>query len=282
MALRRVKHGAAASVFLPWDSSKHTCYIFRVRPDLIHGWLPDTQRKMKLWLWAVNFAAGNKGNKLDFATWTARHVFDLGSTFDAIESRLRDLMDWVRACSSTDEFDFFKAEPAHGKEFVTRKFTPCMSLATVLRLSHEWHEAVADNMTGPQFEFPAPWLPAQSIDGLDFLPITHSADLYREGKFMHHCVGIYADYVRRGRCFVYSVRAEGERMATIELIGDEQQILIGQIRGPCNSEAAPALQKSARKWLRQSSIPQNWAEIFGNTSEPEHQPVADTTDEIPF
>ena len=257
MALRRVKPGAAALVFGSVNTfGEHVCDIFRVQPDLINAWLPNTQRKMKVWLQSVWFADLISPG-YDFAGWVARHVFDLGSTFDAIDFRLRDLTDWVRACSPTDEFDFIEAEAAHGKEFVTRKFTPCMSLATVLRLSHEWHEAVADNMTGPQFEFPAPWLPAQTIDGLDFLPITHSADLYREGKLMHHCIGTYADHVRDGKCYIYSIRSDGQRVAAVELIsgtnravGDDDRVTVGQLRGPCNAKVAPAIEKATRKWLR--------------------------------
>ena len=34
----------------------------------------------------------------------------------------------------------------NGRQFVTRRFTPSMALRTVIRASHEWHEAVASHM----------------------------------------------------------------------------------------------------------------------------------------
>ena len=40
---------------------------------------------------------------------------------------------------------------------MARRFSPDMSLETVLRLSDEWHEAVANDLSGPQFDFPEPW-----------------------------------------------------------------------------------------------------------------------------
>jgi hypothetical protein len=61
-----------------------------------------------------------------------------------------------------------------------------VSLRTVTRLSAEWREAVASNLSGPQHTFPAPWFPAATINGVEIIPIYNSADLYREGAFMHH------------------------------------------------------------------------------------------------
>jgi PcfJ-like protein len=78
-----------------------------------------------------------------------------------------------------------------------------MSPRTVTRLSSEWHEAVASNLTGPQHAFPTPGFPAGRVNGLEIIPIDNSADLYREGAFMHHCIGTYADGVRGGLYCVY-------------------------------------------------------------------------------
>jgi hypothetical protein len=105
-----------------------------------------------------------------------------------ILSFLHDLADWVRASHGND-----------GHQFIVRPFKPTMSLRTVTKLSAEWHEAVASNLSGPQHIFPAPWLPPATVNGLDIIPIDNSASLYREGASMHHCVGTYAEEVRAGR-----------------------------------------------------------------------------------
>ena len=60
-------------------------------------------------------------------------------------------------------------------------------------------------MSGLNFEFPDPWYPAGEFGGFEVIPITNGADLYREGRTMHHCVGTYADMVHSGAEYFYSV-----------------------------------------------------------------------------
>ena len=136
---------------------------------------------MRVWLHAVYHAHVRACS--DFAEWTARHASQIpcGSENELL-SFLYHIADWARASHGND-----------GHQFVVRPFKPTMSLRTVTKLSAEWHEAVASNLTGPQHAFPAPWFPAARVNGLEIIPIDNSADLYREGAFMHHCIGTYAD-----------------------------------------------------------------------------------------
>ena len=101
--------------------------------------------------------------------------------------------------------------------------------------------AVADNMSGPYAEFPEPWCPGAVSCGFEVIPITNNSELYREGALLHHCVGTYADRVRLGETYIYSVRRAGERIATLELIKSRSGVAIGQLRGPCNSHAPKKL-----------------------------------------
>jgi hypothetical protein len=78
---------------------------------------------------------------------------------------------------------------AQGEQFIHREFNADMSLVTVTKLSADWHEAVAANMSGPSSEFPEPWCPGGVSGGFDIVPIIRSANLYREGKLLHHCAG---------------------------------------------------------------------------------------------
>jgi hypothetical protein len=68
-----------------------------------------------------------------------------------------------------------------GREFITRPFTPSMSLKTAIELSADWHEAVANNLEVPNAAFPAPWFPPAQIGGYEILPLEDAATLYREG-----------------------------------------------------------------------------------------------------
>ncbi|HMF25572.1 MAG TPA: PcfJ domain-containing protein [Pseudolabrys sp.] len=218
MALRRVKPGAVHFVSQ------------QIRPDLLTH-MPDSLPQMRFWLCAVHWAARNRG---DLAEWVAKNAALIpGKCFDERKSFLSDLADWIFA-----------------ERFVTRPFSPNMSLRTVMKLSADWHEAVANNLDGPQYSFPKPWLPATRLNGYEIVPIANGADLYREGAAMRHCVGSYGSLVTRGDCYIYSVREDGKRVATAEIIRADGRMVLGQIRGPCNAQAPKEIVAAMRRWLR--------------------------------
>jgi len=226
MALRRVKPGAAHLAF--------ACY----NPEWIVSLMPDSLPRMRVWLLALYNAYRMAGS--DFAEWTARHALQIpcGSQNERL-SFLCDIADWVRASDGDD-----------GRQFVVRPFTPTMSLRTVTRLSAEWHEAVASNLTGPQHTFPAPWFPTATINGMEIIPIDNSADLYREGAFMHHCIGTYSEEVRGGRYYVYSIRRNGKRVATAGLVLHGARAILQELRGPRNALASKQITATVQRWLR--------------------------------
>jgi hypothetical protein len=226
MALRCVKPGAAHLVV--------GCH----KPEWIMSHMSASLPRMRIWLRAVYHAHREAGP--DFAEWTARHALKIpvGSE-NEIHSFLRDLVDWVWACHGND-----------GQQFVVRPFKPTMSLRTVTKLSAEWHEAVASNLTGPQHAFPAPWFPAARVNGVEIIPIDNSADLYREGASMHHCIGTYAEEVRGGHYYVYSIRRDAERLATAGLVLDGTRAKLAELRGPCNAPAPKQITATVERWLR--------------------------------
>jgi hypothetical protein len=225
-ALRCIKPGAAHCVR----------DILCQHPELI-CFMPDSLPRARIWLRVVGWAAREVG--ADYARWVARHAPHIPGREQQVGSLLSDFADWV--CASRDE------------KFVTRPFTPSMSLKTVTAVSKEWHEAVAANMDGPQFAFPAPWYPAAMLGGYEILPIDNSADLYREGAAMHHCAGTYANDVRGGGLYVYSIRGDGKRLATMALCRNGPHVgraSLIQIRGPCNAEVPKTIVSIAQRWLR--------------------------------
>jgi hypothetical protein len=116
-------------------------------------------------------------------------------------------------------------------------------------LSADWHEAVANNFDGPNSAFPDPWYPAVRLGDYEILPIEDGASLYREGTAMHHCVGTYSDEVQRGNLYIYSIRRNDERVATLALGRHNGRACLQQIRGPCNTEPPKAIVATAVRWL---------------------------------
>jgi hypothetical protein len=126
-----------------------------------------------------------------------------------------------------------------------------MSLKTTIELSADWHEAVANNLAeGPNATFPAPWLPPARLGDYEILPIEDAATLYREGHAMHHCAGTYSGRVLAGELYVYSIRRNGERVATLALHRYSGRATINQLRGACNSEPPKAITAMVLRWLR--------------------------------
>ncbi|MCZ6509364.1 MAG: PcfJ domain-containing protein [Alphaproteobacteria bacterium] len=254
-------------------------------PDFIHAYLPRTQPAIRRWLLAISYANQIGG---PFTEWTARHAADMGNRLIEVASLLSDLRDWARA-------SYIASTPAHivqaingnaflsdraGAKYITRQFDPGMSLSTVIQLSEEWHEAVANGEHENGREFPEPWCPAGSVNGYEIIPITNGADLYREGKAMHHCVGTYGDRVSYGEIYVYSVRENGERIATAELTRNGARVRLGQVRGPCNANVDKKIVVGVRRWLGQQK-----SFVFPAPPEPQSRDpgcVSGLDDEIPF
>jgi hypothetical protein len=247
MAFRYIKPAAADFVVgSRWD------------PRLVAAHMPDSLPKMKTWLLAVDLASQTSP---ELASWTAKHCMDIAPTSIEVNSFLSDVADWVRACNPSRVREYICGEilfpdqqclddDKGAANFVTRHFSPDMSLRSVTKLSDAWHEAVACNMNGANYEFSDPWYPGGQVDGLEIVPITNSAELYREGSTMHHCVGTYAESILEGSIYVYSVRQGEKRIATLALDQYGGKPYFGEIRGPCNAIVPAEVSRAANKWFR--------------------------------
>jgi hypothetical protein len=246
-AFRRAKPGVAHLALAVADAFED--------PRLIDAHMPESLKEMKLWLGSI-YLAQDVGP--DFVQWTSRHATEIGRSPNEVVSSLRDIADWIRACYRASVPPHIKRaiighpviSRAQGEQFVYRPFNADMSLATVSKLSVDWHNAVADNMAGPNTEFPEPWCPGGASADLDIVPITSSADLYREGKLMHHCAGTYAGQVHSGDCYIFSVRKDRSPLATLQLVRGETGVAIGQLRGRCNAKASKDVLRAVNSWLR--------------------------------
>ncbi len=201
----------------------------------------------------------------------ARNVNEMpGRTILEIESQVENVSDWVRASYqvSVDEalaaipqymidacgLDFLgtrRQEEKATENYVTRRFSSDMSLRTVFGLSDEWHEAVANHQSDHSTPFPEPWAGPAEVDGYQITPITNTAELYREGKRMRHCVGSYANETIWGDWYFYHVEKEGQSIATAQLLRKGTKPKLGQVRGPCNSIVDKKIMQILRKWVRQ-------------------------------
>jgi hypothetical protein len=214
-------------------------------PELLRA-LPDTVTRSRIWLRIVPWA--HREVSVEFAEWAAGQVRQIPGSVNQVAGLLGDIADWVRAGMPPDP-DPLQPMQA-GREFVLRPFTPSMSLKRAMKLSADWHEAVANNLDGPNAAFPNPWYQAAKVGDCEILPIEDAASLYREGAAMHHCIGTYGDRVQRGDLYIYSLRCNAERVATLALGRDDGRAYLEQIRGPCNTDPPKPIVATVQRWLR--------------------------------
>ncbi len=98
----------------------------------------------------------------------------------------------------------------------------------------------------------APW---RSRDGrYDVVPLTSARDLVIEGNEMRHCVGGYYDICRRGDTQILSLRRDGQRAATVEIVLDGDidapALKVGQFVAVWNTRPADDLHDALRAYLR--------------------------------
>jgi hypothetical protein len=230
MGLRRIKPGAVHLLSGPLVT----------RPELLKH-MPESLPKMRDWLRAVMAARDCDG---DYVAWVARH--------DIRPHEIEDLWDWIMACMRQARIAAGQDRAERYDVPIERPFAPSMSLATARELSAEWHDAMLKRGHAETQPFPGPWFPAGPlVNGYEIVPITDSLDLHREGRAMHHCVGGYSNRVIDGRCYIYGVREGDERIATIEIVRDQDdRPRLGQVRGPCNASASKEVDRAIRRWLR--------------------------------
>lgn len=116
----------------------------------------------------------------------------------------------------------------------------------IKRQSDAWHEEQVRQRISTHYTWTS-LLAAYQDNGYDVVPLTSSVDLALEGQKMHHCVGSYAQYCHQGRSRIFSIRKDGVRLATAELVNYGSTWQLNQNRGPCNSTPSPEIMDVARR-----------------------------------
>lgn len=156
--------------------------------------------------------------------------------------------------------DFFRS---------TGNYEPKMSWENAWKRAQQWHneevrranERMRLRAVEDEKPFPSPWIPGATVHGYEIVPLTSPQELNEEGAAMHHCVGSYARNVRGGHCYIYSVRKDGNRLATLELgkgYGSWYDVppafavnsyRVAQLRAACNAEPSPVVRAAVESWL---------------------------------
>jgi hypothetical protein len=148
-----------------------------------------------------------------------------------------------------------------------RTFNPRWTLEHAKAASDRWHAAVALRPFGfaamaPDWEKPIDYAPLPSqleAEGFTFHALQTRHDIYIEGELMHHCVRTYADRVAAGHSRLYSVRLNGQRVATLELWQAGRFAPVptryeqAQLKGPCNARVPKEVAAAVAVFVRRAN-----------------------------
>ena len=76
--------------------------------------------------------------------------------------------------------------------------------------------------------------------------------LHSEGKAMKHCVYIYVPRIQRGNCSIWSLRYDGTRALTVEVMTKSRTIV--QARGKCNRAPRKFELSVLSRWAKESKL----------------------------
>jgi hypothetical protein len=144
--------------------------------------------------------------------------------------------------SVTSDSDELKADVSDTMDFVRRteaSLADGCTWGSIGRLSQAWHveqalaelkksDATWENRTGVTFHL-----------GYMVVELSSAAALMDEGREMHNCVRSYTDVCVEGRSRIFSIRRDGQRVATLEIcLGGPGVWTVSQLRAKFNQRVA--------------------------------------------
>lgn len=115
------------------------------------------------------------------------------------------------------------------------------------------------------------WLKAGRVGPFEIVPLQTFADVHDEAMVMKHCVRTYGTDLMENYCRLWSIRRDGDRVATFEIsqVSESPFLHIGQVKMADDAPAPEGVWTIAHMWLRAQE-----AAHPGVSTRPEKVPVA--------
>jgi hypothetical protein len=152
---------------------------------------------------------------------------------------------------------FSGRRPTFGHELIDRPWTPDVHFGPAVQASDAWQELFALHLNlGPR-PIGDTWLRPAQVEGYDFMPLDCVAAVAEEAASMKNCVRTYGEDLACNQSRLWSVRRNGERVATLEVAAYYRDPLlnISEIKGPGNVDVSREVSWAARRWLHMHDLP---------------------------
>jgi len=253
IAGRSLAEAAAAAGVPMWlrklPAETFTCPIPKL-PDgdlfrrQIGNHLPPAPRLAPAWLRAV--ADIGEIAHASAAVWIAREHVREPNKVKSRYLRLIGLWAW------------FSTQPAtFGHRLIEQPWTPEMQIEQAIKAADAWQELFALHLDlGPR-PIADMWLQPGRVGGFDFMPLDCSAAVAEEAAAMKNCVRTYGDTLAHDQSRLWSMRRDGERVATLEVAAYYRDPLLNivEIKGPGNADVPREVSWAARQWLHMHDLP---------------------------
>jgi hypothetical protein len=153
---------------------------------------------------------------------------------------------------------WFSSQPGtFGHGMIETPWTPAMRLAVARGAADDWRTTFTLYLDLGREPVAEPWLKPAHVCGYDFLPLMSAEQIVEEASAMNNCVRTYGDSVAHNQARLWSIRRQGERVATLSIeIGNCDPLpTIGQVKAWANGPATVEVSWAARQWLHMHDLP---------------------------
>lgn len=193
------------------------------------------------------------------AVWIAREF--LREPKRVIPGRLRLVGLWA----------WFSGQPeTFGHELIDKPWTPDIRIGPAFAAADVWLTNIQLHVSLARRPIADMWLEPARAAGYDFVPLSTIAAISEEATAMKNCVRTYGYSLALNCSRLWSVRRDGERVATLEVgccHGDPLPNII-ELKGVANAEVPRELWWVARQWLHAHDLPQIDMGRLGRKTEP--------------
>jgi hypothetical protein len=205
---------------------------------------PRSPKLTAAWLEMVAEAA--QWGSEPFAIWIAREIARDAKVLRTDKLRLLAMWSW------------FSQHPGTiGSRWMETSWCHVMRFDAAVGAAWAWHGWLWPELGFGEWQITDPWLRPGPFDGYDFVPLVSATSLAEEAAAMENCLRTYSYDVVDDHCRLWSIRCDGQRIASFEVRRDRDRPLLhmAQLNGMRNEPAPIEIWWLATRWLHQHDLP---------------------------
>jgi hypothetical protein len=154
---------------------------------------------------------------------------------------------------------WFSRQPeTFGYSLIRKRWTPDFGFRSALEAANDWRTTIDLHVNLGRKRITELWLLPVHVGGYEFEPLTSVSEIAEEAGAMGNCVRIYGHELAHNLSRLWSMRRNGERVATLEVAFRDRRPLpdLIDLKGVKNSDAPVEVWRAARHWLHLHDLQQ--------------------------